>query len=361
MVEYKHLSYDQDVVLSVLGRTAVNFVGRRGLLKHENFALVDGEIREITDYTERAFPRQPDAIPSPITNDAVVDALQAAFWPIEHHSLTAWGEHIPFMFSAFTLLKPRRFVELGVHNGASFFAACQAVQRQQLACECIAIDGWIGDVHAGEHDSSIFGEFCRDIASYRDFAGYLRMNFEEALSKFADGSIDLLHIDGLHTADAVRRDFDQWIGKMSDQGVILFHDTNEFKADFGVWRFWRKIREQYPHIEFDHGHGLGVLVVGKKSALQEKAKETELALLSPIANELVQVIFGNVGRLNWAASAPVVHNPPPPAPTFDPAGLHSRIADLEYQLQKYNKSIYGRARRALRRIRTRIKGRTSSH
>ncbi len=336
-------------------------IARRGFLKHENFDVIEDEIRELTDFGNRTFPALADATPAPVTSDALVDALQSAFWPIEHRPGSAWGEHIPFLFSVLTLLKPRRLVELGVHNGASFLAACQAVRHLQTESECVAVDNWIGDAHAGTHSSSVFSDFRNNLAQYKEFAGYLRMNFSEALPQFAEGSIDLLHIDGFHTAEAVRRDFDQWIGKMSDQGVILFHDTNEFRSDFGVWRFWRKIREQYPHVEFGHSHGLGVLVVGKNSPLTKSMTDTVFGLLSVRANEFLQVIFGNVGRLSWAPKP--VASPPPTAPAVAPVdvtGLNSRIAELEHQLHKYNKSIYGRARRSIRRIRMRAKGSKST-
>ena len=39
-----------------------------------------------------------------------------------------------------------------------------------------------------------------------------------------------------HAHEAAKGDFERWLPKLSARGVILFHDTNEHRKDFGVWR-----------------------------------------------------------------------------------------------------------------------------
>ena len=175
----------------------------------------------------------------------------------------SWHEHMPFAFLCIEQLKPRVFVELGTWKGDSYCAFCQAVQTLGFSNSCYAVDTWKGDQETGSYGSEVLNE----LHSYHDplygaFSRLLEQTFDEANAHFADGSIDLLHIDGYHSYESVRHDFETWLPKLSERGVVLLHDTNVRERSFGVWRLWEEVREQYPSFAFTHGHGLGVLAIG---------------------------------------------------------------------------------------------------
>jgi O-antigen biosynthesis protein len=169
-----------------------------------------------------------------------------------------WSMHLPFAWDLIREVRPRLFVELGVYMGESYFTFCQSVQENQLPTLCYGVDTWQGDPHTGFYETEVGRGVEANNTRYSGFSQLLTMNFNEALSRFVNGSIDLLHIDGAHRYDEVKEDFENWLPKLSDDGIILFHDIMERQRDFGVWRLWQAIARPRASFAFEFGHGLGV-------------------------------------------------------------------------------------------------------
>src|SRR5262249_32528430 len=202
-----------------------------------------------------------------------IPIASAILLPADHiDAESAWNQHIPFAFWLVQAHAPSLFVELGTYRGTSYFSFCQAVAALRLPTQCFAVDSWEGDLHAGFYDESVFAHVhaCNE-RKYAGFSRLVRSSFDDALPHFLDGSIDLLHIDGLHTYEACRHDFESWLPKLSRRAIVLFHDTNVRERGFGVHRLWAELAERYPHFEFTHEHGLGVLGVG--TALEAPVRE----------------------------------------------------------------------------------------
>lgn len=185
------------------------------------------------------------------------------FKPLSVVQPFSWVGHLHFASWIIRIFKPQVIVELGVHTGNSYFAFCQSVKEGGLDTKCWAIDTWVGDEHAGKYDDSVYQNvFNHNADHYSSFSKLLRKTFDEASLDFEDSSVDFLHIDGLHTYEAVKHDFETWLPKLTPGALVLFHDINVFDRGFGVWKFWGELKGKYPkNIEFLHSNGLGVLQV----------------------------------------------------------------------------------------------------
>lgn len=206
----------------------------------------------------------PDSLEKNIS-DAGSFLSEASTWIPEWLPNSTWIEHAPFAFWLIEAHEPEVLIELGTYMGYSFFAFCQAIARLKLSTRAYAVDTWKGDEHGGFYGEEVFQEVSKHNAErYSSFSQLIRSTFDDALPYFEDGSVDLLHIDGRHFYEDVKHDFKSWLPKLSDRGIVLLHDINVRERSFGVFRYWAELSQSYPHFQFFHGWGLGVLGVGKK-------------------------------------------------------------------------------------------------
>jgi cephalosporin hydroxylase len=80
--------------------------------------------------------------------------------------------------------------------------------------------------------------------------------------------LDLLFIDGDHTYEGVKADFEAYAPLVRSGGVIAFHDIAEHPKESGceVARFWQEIKSLYAHEEIIENQqqgwaGIGILKV----------------------------------------------------------------------------------------------------
>jgi GT2 family glycosyltransferase len=259
----------------------------------------------------------------------------------------SWAEHIPFAMFIMDILRPRVLVELGTHSGNSYCGFCQAAKDLNTGTKCFAIDTWEGDVHAGIYGPEILADLkMHHDSRYGSFSTLIQNTFDNTVDYFENNSIDLLHIDGLHTYDAVKHDFENWLPKISSRGFVLFHDTNFRERDFGVWKLWLELKQTYPSLEFLHGNGLGVLYVGT----EQLPILNKLFSLSGEQQDYFQEFFYILGaRLTQAKKIQVIQqaNVDLGQANVDLRHevdlLHNRIIELEYQVDSLNHRFTSRA------------------
>ena len=175
------------------------------------------------------------------------------------YGVGAWTSHLHFAYDLVAALRPRLLVELGVDRGESYFAFCQSAQENKTGTRCFGIDTWRGDQHAGGYDETTFAQVsAHNRENYDGFSTLLRSTFDEALGSFLPESIDVFHLDGLHTEAAVRHDLEAWLPKIRLSGILLLHDVDVRTKEFAVWKIWAELEQRGRSWTFHDGPGLGV-------------------------------------------------------------------------------------------------------
>jgi hypothetical protein len=232
---------------------------------------------------------------------------------------TGWAGHKNFAYDLVTNTNPKTIVELGTFYGFSLFSMAQAVKDNNYKTKIYGIDTWKGDKHAGRLTDNTFLEVKSVIKKHYSELNIklIKSLFSHALNKFENKSIDILHIDGLHTYNAVKKDFLSWLPKLSENGIIIFHDTNVTKHDFGVKVLWDELKKKNDHWEFFHSNGLGIIFLGHApknnykyllnsyytniSVLEKEIsqnKQKVLELVSTNTNQSNTILSQNISILN---------------------------------------------------------------
>ena len=165
---------------------------------------------------------------------------------------SAWKGHRKFAEFLVEKIKPEVIVELGVDRGYSAFVFANALKSQNGII--YGIDLFEGDIHAGFRNTyqsvldTINEENLKQIK-------IIHGEFSE-VSKTWNLPINILHIDGLHTFEAVTNDYQNWSKFLQEDGIMLFHDVSVFDD---IARFFRNIEGDWYKLYFTHSAGLGIL------------------------------------------------------------------------------------------------------
>lgn len=194
------------------------------------------------------FPR----IEKIINNDLLQTYLTQDYYT------SAWLGHLKFANYLVETYKPNVIVDLGVDYGHSTFAwAGQGIGK------VYGVDWFNGDENAGERNTyNIVKEAYNYLLNKKyipkDNIKIIKGDFNDVCLNFNE-TIDILHIDGLHTYEAVKNDFEKWIGKTHENSIILFHDVISYKETVG--KFFEEL--DFPKLYFEHSAGLGVISKNK--------------------------------------------------------------------------------------------------
>jgi hypothetical protein len=143
---------------------------------------------------------------------------------------TAWVGHGLFAMRLVEEFKPKVIVDLGVDYGFSTFCF-----GHHNIGNVYGIDWFKGDQQSGERNT--YNEVMETYEILNKEYGV--SNIEFIIGEFNDVAmtwdkqIDILHIDGFHSYESVKNDYDTWSKFCHEDSIILFHDTVSHQKTVG--------------------------------------------------------------------------------------------------------------------------------
>jgi predicted O-methyltransferase YrrM len=148
-------------------------------------------------------------------------------------------------------LRPRRVLEIGTAQGGTFFLLSRAAAAD---AKLISLDLPAGRWGGGY--SNWKRHLYRSLLLPEQSAEFIRSNshlpssFESVKTMLGGDPLDLLFIDGDHSYEGVKADFELYSPLVRPGGLIVLHDIAfHEKYDCHVDQFWAEVKERYPSQE----------------------------------------------------------------------------------------------------------------
>ena len=175
---------------------------------------------------------------------------------------------------------PKTYVEIGVAAGGTFMATCDLLSPTRAVAIDISpvIGTTIDDGRAG--NKTPFDGLLAAFIDGKTREFFCGTSMDLATSSRCPATIDLLFVDGNHSYEGVKADFEA-LGPRSR--VVVFHDIVS-DACPGVVRFWKEIAAAFPDCrtaefvdQYDSvaGSFLGIGVLFKDEAERSEAERSE--------------------------------------------------------------------------------------
>ena len=178
------------------------------------------------------------------------------------------GDSAWLLYGLARSIKPKVCVEIGSARGKSACAVGLALRRngggKLYAIDPHSLTNW-NDTNSLD-SFAIINEHLRK-AGVTNFVEIVRQTSDVA-AKGWNKKIDLIFIDGDHSYEGVKADWDLFLPHLSEFGVVVFHDTlwdlrpdtTIARADMGVPRFVDELRAAgYPVITIDQNFGVSLV------------------------------------------------------------------------------------------------------
>lgn len=174
------------------------------------------------------------------------------------------GEIVDFMKVA-RGIEPETVLEIGTGAGGTLFLFTRVSKPDSVL---VSIDLPPSAVGIGypRWKERLYRSFARNSQRIELVRGNSHEDSTVSAVKQTLGSrgVDVLFIDGDHTYEGVKKDFDLYSPLVRKGGIVAFHDIvpHHIRKDIRVPDFWKEVRARYKFTEIvkeTHRNGIGIL------------------------------------------------------------------------------------------------------
>jgi predicted O-methyltransferase YrrM len=173
-------------------------------------------------------------------------------------------EELAWLLAEVRQLKPQTVLEIGTARGGTLFMWTRLAQP---GATIVSIDLPGGKFGGGYSNiwGSIYQRFARDTQKLH----LLRANSHDPQTRtkaeilFGGKPLDLLFIDGDHTYEGVKQDWELYSSLVRPGGLVVFHDIAGNYDDTEVKKLWDSIKPNFKHKEYSVDqkgyYGIGII------------------------------------------------------------------------------------------------------
>jgi cephalosporin hydroxylase len=205
-----------------------------------------------------------------LPQDMSVEEVINFEYSIEGALITPWQfkSEITKLFSVFKGIKPQCAMEIGTANGGTLFGHCRLAPADSTIISLDLPGGQYGGGYP-EWKTEIYSRFAKKDQRLHLIRGdsHHSDSLKKVMEILNNKRLDYLLIDGDHSYEGVKLDFELYSPLVRKGGVVAFHDVVPHEnSSCKVDKFWNEIKLKYRHDEFiddpqQRCYGVGVLYI----------------------------------------------------------------------------------------------------
>jgi len=193
--------------------------------------------------------------------------------------------YLPLLHDIVVLEKPALIVTLGLSDAQAHLTFCQTAAQQNISSRCAAIrratvDEDAADDPGWQRAQKATAEFFPTISQLIDGG---------STTEFSDGSVNVLLIDDVDSAETIRHELELWSPRLSSDALVMLHGLDLERTD-PPRSAWSTFVKEKAAAVFHNGIGLGIAT--NRAEMKSSPLREAIFLNTAALGQTYQVVAG---------------------------------------------------------------------